>query len=181
MRRFTILLALTPLLILAFSACQNEKTYADQMEDQRNSIKEFMADQQIVVVETVPTVVPWPDGVYYKTSSGFYVHVIDTGLFVNKNIPKNTLYTLRFIEMDMEGDTTLNTFESSHQPVEINYNNVNTSSYNYDCEAWHEALDYVGDQGVIEMIVPAAMGWKIYTTTSTLTARYYKIKYKLWD
>ncbi len=144
------------------------------------SIQDYIATNHIQVVDTIPTVVPWPTGVYYKTESGLYVHVEDTGSVVNKNIPKNTVILIRYDETDMEGEDGFSNMNGSSDPVEIMYNNVSTESQYHDCSAWHEGLDFVGDGGHLKMIVPADIGWPIYTTPISLTAMFYELRYTFW-
>ena len=180
MKRILSVFVLVSLLAAVVSSCDNSATYAAQLEDEMQSIKQYIADSSITVVNEVPTVVPWPDGVYYKTESGLYVHVLDTGVVVNKNLATNTPVYVRYNEFDMKGKPHYSNMESSSDPVELFYNNVSATASAGDCLAWHEGLKYVGDGGHIEMIVPASIGWPMYTSTSSLTAMYYELRYTFW-
>lgn len=168
------------MLVASFVSCDNSMTYAEQLDDEKQSIKDYFKDSGIVVVDTIPSIVPWPDKVYYKTESGFYVHVIDTGEYVNTNILENTVFTVRYKELYLDGDEGNSNMESSGDPVELIYGKVGSTSSYADCTAFHEGLDYVGNDGHLEMIVPASVGWSIYTGSSSLTAMYYEVRYKFW-
>jgi hypothetical protein len=176
---FSIITCLAAL-VIACASCDDTKTYAEELADQKAAIQQFMADSSFTVVDTLPSVVPWPKGVYYKTETGVYVHVVDTGRCVNKNIPKNTLYTLRYVEVAMDGERGYYNIDGTGDPLEILYNNVDTDAEYGDCAAWHEGLDYVGDKGCIQMIVPASQGFSAYSNSSVLTAKYYELHYTLW-
>jgi len=180
MRKIFSVAALFALLAIAFSSCSSSLTYANQLADEKTSIKDFIATNHYKVVDTIPSVVPWPDSVYYLTKSGMYVHVLDTGAFVNKSIQTNTVISVRFNETDMAGEQGYTNMYGTGDPVELLYNNVSSSATYGDCLAWHEGLDYVGDGGRIQMIVPASLGWSMYTSSTALTAMYYELRYTFW-
>jgi hypothetical protein len=180
MRKILPLFALLALLGAALGSCDSNLTYANQLDAEKTSIKEFIANNGYKVVDTIPSVVPWPEGVFYLTESGLYVHVLDTGLFVNKSIETNTVINVRFSETDMDGESTYTNMNGSGNPEELLYNNVSTKVSYGDCLAWHEGLDYVGDGGRIQMIVPASLGWSMYTSTTSLKAMFYELSYTFW-
>jgi len=180
MRKIFPVAALLALLAIAFSSCSSSLTYAVQLDEEKTSIKDFIVSNNFHVVDTIPSVVPWPTGVYYLTKSGLYVHVLDTGAFVHKSIETNTVISVRFTETDMNGNQGYTNMYGTGDPVELLYNNVSTSATFGDCKAWHEGLTYVGDGGRIQMIVPASLGWSMYTSTSALTAKFYELSYTFW-
>jgi hypothetical protein len=180
MKKILAVVALFALLAGTFTACDDSATYAEQLSDEKDAIKEFIKDNKFTVGDTIPTVTPWPKGYYYKTESGLYVHVIDTGTQVIDTIPNNTVISVRFYELDMDGEETYSNMYGSDDAYEILYNNVNSTASYGDCLAWHEGLDYVGDYGHIQMIVPASLGMSYYTTSSALTAVFYDLRYTFW-
>lgn len=180
MRKIFPVVALLALLAATISSCDSNLTYANQLDAEKTAIKKFIADNHFQVVDTIPSVVPWPDNIYYLTESGLYVHVIDTGAFVNKAIHANTVITVRFEETNMDGEKGYTNMSGTGDPVELLYNNVSSSATYGDCLAWHEGLDYVGDGGRLQMIVPASLGWSMYTSTTSLTAQFYELRYSFW-
>lgn len=180
MRKILPVVALLVALAASFSSCDDSLTYAQQLSDEKEAIKDFIADSSFIIVDTVPTTVPWPTGVFYKTESGLYVHVIDTGIVVNESIKTNTVITVRFREWDMDGEEGYTNMKGTSDPIELLYNNVSSSATYGDCLAWHEGLTYVGDGGHLKMIVPASLGWSMYTTSTSLSAMYYELRYSFW-
>jgi len=165
----------------AFSSCDDTPTYAELLNNEKDSISDFMDDMGYTSTTVYPDTVPFPDGLFFKTESGLYIHVIDTGKQVIDTIPNNTVILVRFLETDMEGDTTYSNMFGTSDPYELLYNNVQTSTTYGDCEAWHEALDYVGDGGHVNLIVPSKIGMSMYASSSTaLTACFYDIRYTFW-
>lgn len=182
MKHFPLLLLGFCLLILSFTACDNTETYAEQLAVEKASIKNFMKDRNYRVTSTYPDTIPFPEGLFYKTDEGLYIHVIDTGTSVPSYIPTNTSYLIRFLETNMKGDTTFqNMFNATGDPYEIFYNNIQSSVSYGDCKAWHQALKYVGDGGHVYLIVPTALGMPLYSSsTASLTPCFYELRYTLW-
>jgi hypothetical protein len=162
----------------SFWSCSSSETYAELLSDEKASIKTFMAKRGYTITKTIPTVVPWPDTVFYKTESGLYIHVLDTGTVVD-SIPDNRPIAVRYVEYDMDDSLTYTNMYSSTSPSIIYYNNVSSSATYEDCLAWHEALDYVGDYGHVYIIAPASIGWSAYS--DAVTAHFYDLRYRFCE
>ncbi|MCK9310647.1 MAG: DUF4827 domain-containing protein [Bacteroidales bacterium] len=176
-QRFYIF-ALFAILSGTLYSCSDTETYAEQLAAEKASISAFMKSRGYTVTSTIPKDVPWSDGIFYKTESGLYIHVIDTGTYFIDTIPKNRPICVRYLEINMDEDTTYSNMYSSIPPMDINYNNVCSSTTYGDCLAWHEALDYVGNNGHVFIIAPANIGMSYYTNTSALTACFYELRFK---
>jgi|WetSurMetagenome_2_1015567.scaffolds.fasta_scaffold334187_2 hypothetical protein len=181
MKNFHIILLFSILLFSAFYSCSDTPTYAELLSAEKDSIKNFMDVKGYKYTTVYPDTIPFPDGLFYLTESGLYVHVIDTGLKIIDSIPENTVITVRFLETNMSGDTTYSNMYGTGDPYELLYNNVQTSTTYGDCKAWHEALDYVGDGGHVNLIVPSKLGMSMYSSSSTeLTPCFYDVRYTFW-
>lgn len=176
MKQQFCILALFAMLAGTFYSCDDTKTYAEELADENASIKSFMNLRHYTVTNEIPTTVPWPDNVFYKTESGMYIHVLSTGTGVVDTIPYNRPICVRFQEYYMNDSTGYSNMNGSDSPYEILYNNVNSSATYGDCLAWHEALDYVGyDGGHAYIIAPSKVGWSAYS--SEVTAAFYDLRY----
>jgi len=190
MKRIKIIsLLLSVLCLSAFYACDDQKTYAQQLDEMTEYIEDFMKDHNYVITDTKPESLPWLDEkgrrMFYLTESGVYMHVIDTGLQAG-GTKKGQVVLVRYTEMSVKGDSvTYSNMKSASPPVEICYGTVNTggnSSYYWgDCQAWHEALTYVGDRGHVMLIAPTDMGMPIYNNSNReLLSHYYELKFTFW-
>ena len=179
-QRFYIF-ALFAILAGALYSCSDSETYAEQLAAEKASISAFMKSRGYTVTPTIPDEVPWPDSVFYKTESGLYIHVIDTGTNVIDTIPYNRPITVRYLEINMDGDTTYTNMYSSNNPMEINYDNVCSATTYGDCLAWHEVLDYVGNNGHAFIIASADLGMSYYIRNSDLTAYFYELRFKFLE
>ena len=182
--RTTILLLAA--VLTGLTACSKYKTYAQQLEEMEDSIDAFMLAHDYVEVPTMPASVPWTDSQgrrqFYKTSSGLYLHVADTGYSAG-HVKKGQVVYVRYTEMSVKGDSiTYSNMKGASPPVEICYGTVNTGmSNNYywgDCQAWHEPLQYVGDYGHVMVIAPTDLGMPVYNQSQAeLLAHYYELRY----
>jgi len=175
MKQRFFLFALFAILTGAFLSCDSTATYAELLSDEKSSIQSFMVLRGYTVTNTIPTTVPWPDSVFYKTESGMYIHVIDSGTTVVKDLPDYRSILVRYVEYDMNDTLSNQNMYSAGGPIELFYNKVSTSTEVIDCKAWHEALDYVGDYGHVYIIAPAEIGWSAYSTA--VTAHFYDLRY----
>ncbi|HKL92893.1 MAG: DUF4827 family protein [Bacteroidales bacterium] len=166
------------MLMVGLSACDDTKTYAEQLADEKESIQVFMENRGYTVSRDEPETVPYPEGVFYLTESGLYIHVLDTGALVETPLETNREFTVRFYEVSMDGDTIYQDMAGSSQPYKLYYNTVQSARSHGDCLAWHEPLSYVGDGGHVYIIAPTKLGMSMYTSSSTvLTPRFYELRY----
>ncbi len=184
-RTLTYLLA--ALFIPALISCSDYLTYAEQLEEMEENIKTFMANHNYILTDSIPTAVPWIDSkgnpLFYKTESGLYLNVVDTGL--SSSTKDRQVVEVRYKEMSVEDDSTTYSNFGPYAPAEICNGVVYTaysSSYFWgDCSGWHEPLDYVGDGGAVRIIVPSDLGMPVYANSSThLYAYYYYLEYTYW-
>ena len=176
-------------LAMVVASCDNQKTYAQQLEEMQTDITSFMAAHNFSKTDVVPDSIPWLDEsghrLFYETESGLYIHLIDTGLQAG-GTKKGQVVAVRYIEMSVQGDTvTYSNYYGAYDPVNITYGTVSTggsSSYYWgDCQAWHEPLQWVGDGGHVMVIAPSDLGMPIYSVSqSVLLAHYYELKYTYW-
>jgi hypothetical protein len=174
--------------LLSASCNKDVITYAEQLEAQQKSISKFIDNNGFLVIDSIPSNVPWEDSegrkMFYLSKSGLYLHVVDTGRQAGKTV-NNTLVCVRYTECSMEGDTTYSNMDYATDPIEIYFNTVSTgtgsSTYYWgDCKAWHEPLNYVGDLGHVMIIAPASVGMPYYSAGNRMLARYYDLRYTFW-
>lgn len=180
MKRLPVWLFGFCMLIVGLTACDKNETYADQLALERSAIKALIKDSGFTVTTVYPDTIPFPKGVFYKNKEGLYIHVIDTGIGVVKNIPRNTSYDVRYREINLMTKKVQQNISITSNACKIYYNNIQTSLSFGDCKAWHQALSYVGDEGHVYLIVPTSLGMPVYSnTTKSLTPCFYELRYTL--
>jgi hypothetical protein len=114
-----LLVSAAALLGWVLVACDDTKTYAEQLAEEKVSIQHFLKDRGYIITNTYPDTIPFPENVFYKTKSGLYIHVLDTGRQVNTSLPDNQVILVRFLEVNMDGDTTYTNLYGTSDPYEI--------------------------------------------------------------
>lgn len=144
-----------------FTSCNNDVTYGDQLKNEKALIADFISRNNITVVNTEPTSVPYPENVFYKTSSGLYINISDAGDTSSDSLEVNDEVILRYIKytLNAKADTSsyLNTLES-REPVNFNYYDFTQTQ---SCKGWHEAVSYMKYTNArAKVIVYSKLGFK---------------------
>jgi hypothetical protein len=180
MKRISYLLFLGFIFSIIASSCSSTETYAQQLNDEQALIKAYIKRNNIVVVSTFPTSLPWvKDGndIYVKTSSGLYFHMINPGDVTNMDTLKSK-YTVvpRFKQytLDVVSDTI-----SNWNTIDFPY----PSSFTYldltqSCKGFHEAASYMKrNETEAKLIIPSSYGFTTYMNSVTPMAYDLKIKF----
>lgn len=169
-----------------FQACDNSKTYAEMLDDEKDAVNRFIREHGIKVIskdefekDTVTA-----ENEYVAFSNGVYMHIADRGsenpadTFANGNS-----VIVRYVEQNMmTNDTTaVNVFLPGWEdpriysyPAVFRYVSVGTNvygvftemdylwSYYYSSTAvpagWLIALPYIRNFAHVKLIVPSKMG-----------------------
>lgn len=130
MKKTTYILSILAI-ILAFSACKDEtrypnERYSDLQKKEEKTIKEYIARNNIQIVEEIPET--WGTNTYYKTPSGLYFHLVEKG---DENVSLSTsnksIVYIWTIEHELDEQKTIlskkwepaDTFDG--QPTKIRY------------------------------------------------------------
>ncbi|MBZ4651898.1 MAG: hypothetical protein JG761_698 [Proteiniphilum sp.] len=146
--------------LLIFPSCENQKTYADYLNDEAKAIELFIAQQQLTILDKYPTDGKFGEKEFYKDpNTEVYYHVISYGDTTERLSSGETVY-IRFsgLHYFMSNDTTR--YANLVYPEEIKYFgpvNSYTKSY-YSTPGWMVPLEHVGHNGEVKMIIPFNMG-----------------------
>lgn len=156
----TITILLGTLLLL--SSCNDRKTYADYLKDEKKAIDLFIAQNNLTILDEFPADGQFGETEFYKDpATGVYYHIISPGDTTLELKWKETVY-VRFSGLlyFMTDDTTHYSNQKSVYPEEIVYiGPVNSSTKgNYNNPGWAVPLDHVGHNGKVKMIIPFDMG-----------------------
>lgn len=175
---YAILFILTTLLL---SSC-GAKTYAQMLEEEENSRQDFIKRESINVITDFPADTIFKNNDYYKFSSiytNLHIQVVNRGN-LQKKAKKGCEVTLRFIERDMAGNVVRDYIHFAGNPITFTYLTTGSSSdvylYNFYCSAFDVALDYVGEGGVVKMIVPSKLGMK--DPQQKVLSYHYEVEFK---
>ncbi|KAA6352268.1 hypothetical protein EZS27_000450 [termite gut metagenome] len=198
MKKLTILLFASLFAGTIFYACDNTKTYSEMLDDEKDAIRAFVKENDIVTISQEDfekdTVTVVEKNEYVLFSNGVYMQIVDRGS--GSMIKNRDRVLVRFIEYDIMGkDTTLasnvlNLYEEYNlYPDAFYYTVTSTTSYGQFVSdpagigfnmisyygtsvpaGWLLPLQYVKDGARVKLIVPSKMG---HTTAQEYVSPYF--------
>ena len=198
---FLSLLALT----LGFQACDDSKTYAEMLEDEKDGINDFIRKEGIKVISqsefyaqdsTTKSKVKGDDvDEFVQLASGVYMQIVDKGSENEADTVKsNDEILVRFMEYSiLDKDTTLSNIDAAETVDAFRYTVTSSSIAGTFLQGymmtlyssptvpagWLVPLTYVRDRAHVRLIVPSKMGHQ--TAMQYVYPYYYDIrKYQIW-
>jgi hypothetical protein len=157
----SVVFTLISLLIIT-SSCNNKKTYADYLKDERKAIDLFIKQNNLNILTQFPKEGKFGDDDFYKDPySGVYYNIIDPGETSVKPEWRQTIYIrFRGLHYFKGNDTTRYSNYQSAVPEELTYIGPVSSATkdSYSNAGWAVPLSHVGHRGRVKMIVPFEMG-----------------------
>ncbi|MDO9154739.1 MAG: DUF4827 family protein [Paludibacter sp.] len=177
MKQITFLISLFFTVTVLLTSCDDKKTYAELLKDERITIAEYIKRNNIQVVTTLPTQSTWPNNTYFKTTSGLYFQLIDKGdnSETADTLETNDLVSVRYIQYSLteKSDSIFNwnTIDSPY-PTTFNF-----KDYSQVSTAWHEAISYMKrNESEAKIIVTSKLGFE--TNMRSVTPLGYRLKIK---
>lgn len=168
--------------LVAFSfivSCDDGKTYAEMMEEEKKLIENFMKDSSFVVLDQFPQDTVFGKNEFYRFDDGLHMNIIDRGS--GASFEDGMEITVRFTEINLSSGVIISNMKSSSQgtnPDVFRYQVSGSSKggtfiYENDSEyplmmtiyssssvpaGWLEPLDYLKDGASVKLIVPHKLG-----------------------
>ena len=178
MKKLTLFFFALLAVCFAFQACDNSKTYAEMLEEEKDAIKAFIKDSSIVVISqsefyAQDSTTDVSRNEYVQLASGVYMQIVDKGSTNPADtIKPNDLVLVRFEEQGLISGTYLSNLNSPTIVDEFRYTVTSSSiagiftqgymlmTYQYSAvpAGWLVALSYVRDGAHVKLIVPSKMG-----------------------
>lgn len=189
---------------MAFHACDDSKTYAEMLEEEKDGINDFIRKNGFKVIsqsefyaqDSVTKSKANGDDVdeFVQLASGVYMQIVDKGSEnVADTVKSNDEVLVRFMEYSiLDQDTTLSNLNAAEIVDRFRYTVTSSSiagtflegyMYSYYSSAvpagWLVPLTYVRDRAHVRLIVPSKMGHQ--TAMQYVYPYYYDIrKYQIW-
>ncbi len=206
MKKLTLFLLVLFALGLGFQACDNSKTYAEMLEEEKDDIKAFIKDSSIVVISqsqfyAQDSTTDVSKNEYVLLASGVYMQIVkkgyedEDGKLINPNdtVKNNDEVLVRFSEFslrdkkvslsNLNASETVDAFRytySSSSIAGLFLQGYMLSVYSSAVPAgWLVPLSYVGNGACVKLIVPSKMGHKS-AMNYVLPYYYYIQKYQIW-
>lgn len=201
MKKLTLFFLSLLALGLSFQACDDTKTYAEMLEDEKKAIDDFIRKNNIKVISQTEfykqdSTTNVDKNEYVQLASGVYMQIVDKGS-ENKadTIKNNDLILVRFVEYNLQyKDTTLSNLNEPAIVDEFKYTISSTSIAGSFLEGgymhsvygpqvpagWLVPLVYIRNWAHVKLIVPSKMGQQ--QAMQEVYPCYYDIrKYQIWQ
>ena len=182
---------------LAFQSCDNTKTYAEMLEDEKDAIKAFIRDSSITVIsqtEFYRNDSTTKENEYVQLASGVYMNIVNKGSAnLADTVKPNDQILVRFSEYSlMDKKATISNLGYAEVVDEFNYRVTSSSIAGQFTQGfmlsyygpavpagWLVPLDYVRDGACVKLIVPSKMGHSS-AMQSVYPYYYYIQKYQIY-
>ncbi|WP_418696271.1 DUF4827 domain-containing protein [Bacteroides sp.] len=204
MKKLTLFFLTLLAFCLGFQACDNTKSYAEMLEDERDAIKAFIKDSSITVISqsefyAQDSTTNLERNEYVQLASGVYMQIVDKGSTNPADtVRSNDLILVRFAEQGLMADkygnkSYLTNLNDPANVDEFKYTVTSSSiagiftqgymlmAYGTSVPAgWLIPLSYVRDRAHVKLIVPSKMGHS--SAMQYVYPYYYDIqKFQIWN
>ncbi len=165
-------------LVVVASSCDKNETLQEKIEEEKKAIQRFIDKNDFIILSAYPQDGVFKEKEYYKTSSGLYINVIDSGNG-KRATPLKDEIQVRFEGMLYFKSETKEVDSDQLSPFgPMSFIYGNTYSYGtYGCKGWEEPLGYVGEEAVVSLIVPSNVGNYADKNTNIVPVFYKQLKY----
>lgn len=193
MKKGFVFLVLMMSMVIGFS-CSNTKSYGEMLKDERKAIKQMIKDSGFVILDKMPEDMKFAANEFVQLDGGIYMNVIDTGNG-KRAVENKTEVKVRFVVNGLINNNDTSYYDCSlnyETPLEFTYPletsiydtgygfATGTRDYYYLSEGISVPLKYVGEHGVVKLIVPFKKGSD--SDTNAGLPRYYSwLKYTKFD
>lgn len=181
MKRISYFFFLTFIISLFSTSCSKTKTFAQQLDDEQALITAYVKRNSINVLTTLPVKGSiWGPKDYYKSGSGLYFHLVDSG---NTSLPladtlvlKNTVVPrFKQYSLTLNSTDTLSNWSTIDFPRPSDFTHGDLSQ---SCQAFQEAVRYmIRNDSQAKLIVPSSIGFK--ADQNSVTPYGYTLKIKI--
>lgn len=149
--------------VMLCASCKHDKTYAEYLEDEYDAIDNYIKNNKISVVSSMPkSASEWltKDGnpVYYKTSNGLYVHLFDKGDTTTLAPKVGSMAFVRYKGENMNGTTIYDCSSATTANPQSFRILASPSSDNMFGEGFQKATRMLYKGGHCKTIIPFKLG-----------------------
>jgi len=153
-----------------------EKNLETLIQEEHEYIVRYISINNLVVLTEYPQNSVFKEKEYYRTSDGLFFHVVDSGNGTRVQLLNDVSVRYdycQYVKDAESGDTTRHVFPSG-LPYSFVYGISQTYSSTVSpvCPAWVIPLSYVGENAVVDMIIPSSLG--SYNDNMNVMPMFYK-------
>ncbi|GHT62439.1 hypothetical protein FACS189451_06800 [Bacteroidia bacterium] len=144
------------------TACDSNKSLQQKLQEEKRAIDRYISRNGLVILNEYPKDGVFKEKEFFKTNDGLYIHVVDSG--GRKVQPLRDEVTVRFEYRHdiLESDTSIVYWDKSGLVYPYSFKYGLSQSYKVSgslvCTGWVIPLQYVGEYGVLDLIIPSSLG-----------------------
>ena len=164
---------------ISFS-CNEGKNLQELLQEERKAIDRYIVMNDLVVLKEYPKGRNFKDNEYFRTDDGLFLQVVDSGN--GKRVKSLDEVSVRFdylqyVKEAVQGIETVTPPPNPYDPYTFVYGIPQTYSAVYPMsQAWVIPLLYVGEEAVLNIIVPSTIG-SSYDYSNVLPVVYKNFRY----
>ena len=166
---------------ISFS-CKQQKSLQELLQEEKKAVDRFIDMFDLVILKNYPKDGVFKDNEYFKTADGLFLQVVDSGNGTRVQLLNDVAVRfdyLQYVKAVAAGSDTSRFYSDPYyEPYSFVYGIPQTYS-SYDspvCQAWVIPLTYVGEEAVVNMIVPSSLG-SSYDNTNIRPVFYKHLRY----
>jgi hypothetical protein len=147
---------------IACLSCDKSQSMQEYIREEKKSIERYILSKNIEVLNEYPKDSIFKENQYYKTSEGLYMHVSDHGnrgrraeAYQEIMLRFDYFYYIKNYVSGQTDSIVLNSYLSL--PIKFKYGIQGTYT-GLACNGFALPLSYVGEGGVVDLIVPSELG-----------------------
>jgi hypothetical protein len=167
MKKASIFLFGSFLLLLLVAGCTTSGTYADLLKTQSIIIKDYIKQNNIQLTSSLPADNAWKSNEYCLTPTGLYYRLLNPGDTTTDSIRAGDRVSVRYLKISITTppDTVENTWTTLTSPYPFIMTYRVSGS---EPSAWQEAVSYMKYSGSeAQMIVPGTLGFSAEQSSIT--------------
>lgn len=185
MRKVLIFLQVVIVSSLLFSSCDNSKTYAERLDEEKSLIAKLIADSFVVIPFNKDSLYTKQNKHIMKMSDGLYIAVISKGNMQDTAVT-GTVVTYRFKNSRILqlSDTIIYENVSNQYPLEFAYKKTSASAFMtstnlVSCEGVQKPLTFLGNGAKVKLIIPSKISFTDLQDVSIVQTLYFdELTYK---
>ena len=170
MKKWTCGVVLMAVISCISFSCSQGKSLQELLQEERKAIDKFITMNDLVILKEYPKDGVFKEKEYFRTTEGLFFHVVDSGngnrVQLRNDVSVRYDY-FQYVKDAASGDTTKYPFpfpyqyyHASSQPFSFVQGIPQTYSGSYSpvCQAWVIPLSYVGENAILDVIIPSSIG-----------------------
>jgi len=171
-------------------SCSQGKSLQELLQEEKKAIDQFIDMNGLTILKDYPKNGVFGTNEYYRTTDGLFFQVVDSGNGKRVQLANDVSIRYEYCQSIKDvaaGDTTKYYYpyhpvyysSSPYQPMSFVYGISATYSSTATpvCQAWVIPLSYVGEEAVLNLIIPSALGSYYDMNTDIRPVFYKNLKY----